>query len=300
MSTNWSSPWFVYPGSYHQRFYSGALLAPHPDSDEKLQRESLGYYEKISRQDPAAGIKPTPITEYYDDRAHNAPIWYRNLYPDFRFLPTSSLPATARIGFRYTGFTVNPNDFLPWLVARLRSLGVDFIQATISSLDELRALTRARILVNASGLGARELAKDGDVMGVRGQTMFVKCDYKQVAILQGSEYTYAIPRISAGGVILGGVSQVSNDTTVDQRLKKDILRRVNRITGNAFDWVNVERDVQDIVGFRPSRRGGIRVEKEGDVVHAYGGGSLGYVYAFGMASRVRDLISGGSSGRPKL
>lgn len=212
----------------------------------------------------------------------------------------SSLPATAKVGFRYTGFTVNPNDFLPWLVARLRSKGVNFIQATVSSLDELRALTRARILVNASGLGARELAKDDDVMGVRGQTMFVKCDYKQVAILQGSEYTYAIPRISAGGVILGGVSQVSNDTTVDQGLKKDILRRVNRITGNAFGWVDVERDVQDIVGFRPGRRGGIRVERDGDVVHAYGGGSLGYVYAFGMASRVRDLIVGGSSGRPKL
>lgn len=130
--------------------------------------------------------------------------------------------------------------------------------------------------------------------------MFVKCDYKQVAIMQGFEYTYAIPRISAGGVILGGVSQVSNDTTVDQGLKKDILRRVNRITGNAFDWVDVERDVKDIVGFRPGRRGGIRVEREGDVVHAYGGGSLGYVYAFGMASRVRDLIAGGGSGRPKL
>lgn len=39
------------------RIRAGALLAPHPDSDEKLQRDSLGYYEKISRQDPAAGIK---------------------------------------------------------------------------------------------------------------------------------------------------------------------------------------------------------------------------------------------------
>lgn len=158
-------------------------------------------------------------------------------------------------------------------------------------MDDLRALTKARILVNASGLGAKQLAGDDEVVGVRGQTMFVKCDVKQATMLQGSEYTYAIPRISAGGVILGGVSQPSiTDTTVDQSLKKDILERVNRITGNKFAWVDVERDVQDIVGFRPGRRGGIRVQRDGDIVHAYGGGSLGYVYAFGMASRVRDLV----------
>lgn len=238
-------------------------------------------------------VKETRITEFYDDRDSAASIWYQRLFPDFQFLPQTKLPGSAKIGFGYTGMTVNPNDFLPWVVTKLRSRGVRFVRATLSSMEDLRALTHARTLVNASGLGAKELANDNDVVSVRGQTMFVKCDVRECTILQGSEYTYAIPRISAGGVILGGASQPSStETAVDQSLKKDVLERVNRITGNAFAWVDVDRDVQDIVGFRPGRRGGIRIEKEGDVVHAYGGGSLGYVYAFGMASRVRDLITG--------
>jgi D-amino-acid oxidase len=51
---------------------------------------------------------------------------------------------------------------------QLQNRGVTFLQRTLSSLQELKELTCAKILVNASGLGARELAADDKVYGVRG------------------------------------------------------------------------------------------------------------------------------------
>ncbi len=153
-------------------------------------------------------------------------------------------------------------------------------------------LTGASIIVNASGLGARTLAMDENVVGYRGQTMFVKSDFDEVKLVQGSEYTYVIPRMFSGGVIIGGVSEenATNDA-VDTAMKSDILRRVNILTNNAFGHINLERDVvMDIVGVRPGRKGGIRVEREGNTVHAYGFKGAGYVYSFGAAAKVKRLV----------
>lgn len=231
------------------------------------------------------------IKEYYDDRDDESSIWYKDLFPDFESLPKNALPPLSRIGFKYTGQVVNPTFFLPWLSSELTRRGVRFIRRTIESLHQARVLLGTPVIVNASGLGAAELAQDEKVYAVRGQTMFVKSSFNHVVLFQGSEYTYVIPRTYSGGVILGGVSQSrSVSTAVDPHTKTDILRRVNQLTNGAFSWVDPERDVvKDIVGFRPYREGGIRVERDNDIIHAYGAGALGYLYCFGMAEKVRDL-----------
>lgn len=170
---------------------------------------------------------------------------------------------------------------------------MSFTCRTLESMEELAKLTGAETLINASGLGAERLAPDENVLGIRGQTMFVKTDkLGEAIIIQGSQYTYVIPRPSDGGVILGGVTQPGDKRVQpDLDLRADILRRVNTMTNRAFSWVDLKHDVvKDIVGFRPSRRGGIRVEREGNIIHAYGLSGLGYLYAFGVAEKVRDLM----------
>lgn len=204
------------------------------------------------------------------------------------------------IGYTFDGLAVNPNDYLLYLAKKLKDRGVKFIHKELHSLKELKDLTGASIIVNASGAGSSSLAADPSVTRVRGQTMFIKCApslLTHAMIRQGSEYTYVIPRASDGGVILGGFRQPDNfDTGPDRSLRADILKRVNEMTGGRFAWVDLERDVvRDIVGFRPGRTGGMRVEREGDVVHAYGVDGLGYVYAHGIAGRVRELVKGRES-----
>ncbi|KAH8745363.1 hypothetical protein F5883DRAFT_634101 [Diaporthe sp. PMI_573] len=281
-STEWASPW------------AGALLAPHPDSGfPELQVESLKAYQAVAEKEPASGVKKLNITEYYDDRPQDAEIWYESSMPDFRRISPSELPAGTTLGFAFSGMVVNPTQFLPWISEKLKNRGVRFIRKTLSSTQDLYQLTGADVLVNASGLGAEQLVPDKDVVGIRGQTMFVRCESLNHAILrQGSQYTYVIPRPSDGGVILGGVTQPGDQRAEpDRSLRRDILGLVNEMTKGAFRWVNLERDVADIVGFRPARKGGICVKRDGQIIHAYGAGGLGYLYAFGIARKVRDLIS---------
>ncbi len=231
------------------------------------------------------------MTEFLDDQSDGSNIWYKDLMPDYRVLPQAELPDGATLGLKYTALAINPLIFLPWLKSKLEKKGVDFIRAEIKSIDEARSITKAKIIVNASGVGAKALADDDSVVPVRGQTMFVKTDFNELVMFEGSEYTYVIPRAGSGGVIMGGIKSDRLDAAVDPDLKVDILRRVNRATKGAFEALDLKK-VTDIIGFRPGRKGGIRVEREGDVVHAYGVEGAGYIYSFGIAERVAQLIDG--------
>ena len=81
----------------------------------------------------------------------------------------------------------------------------------------------------------------------------------------------------SNGVIIVGIEDYDNmSTDVDTALRKDILDRVNIMTRGRFADVDLRRDVQaNIVGFRPDRDGGRRIESERHVVPAYGFGGKG-------------------------
>jgi D-amino-acid oxidase len=287
-STEWASPW------------AGALLAPNADyGHPSLQRQSLERWAELHRHKPESGVKKLRITEYYDDRPHDAEIWYEGFVSGFRRLGKDDLLPGTTLGFTYHGYVVNPNQFLPWIMKELRSCGVSFINQKLHSLDEAKGLGQADFVVNASGLGARNLVPDSAVTPIRGQTMFVPTDKLDEAILrQGSQYTYMIPRHSDGGVILGGVAQPGNtNQEPDPSLRGDILARINNMTQDRFSWLaSDDEKIKDIVGFRPGRKGGLRLQKEERVIHAYGLGALGYVYSWGIAASVRGLVEEKSFG----
>jgi D-amino-acid oxidase len=254
-----------------------------------MQTNSAKAYWSFARSDPESGVEALPMKEYFDDRDNDDEIWYKSLMPDYEIIPKQELPTGCTFGVKYTALSMNPLLLLPWLKEQLLAKGVTFIRQEIKSIDEAREITKAKVTVNASGLGAKELAGDNSVVCIRGQTMFVKTEFREMVIKTGSEYTYVMTRAGSGGVIIGGIKSERLDAEVDVELKSDILMRVNRITNGAFDGLDLE-SVEDIIGFRPGRTGGLRVEREGDVVHAYGFAGAGYIFSFGVAERVRALI----------
>ncbi|RAH65914.1 FAD-dependent oxidoreductase [Aspergillus aculeatinus CBS 121060] len=279
---DWASPW------------AGVSIFPHPDAGgESLQTENFKYFWALAHRDPTSGVQVIKATEHYDDRDDDSTIWYKTVVPRYRLIPKEKLPDGVKLGFTYTSMTINPAYLLPWIQKQLQARGVTFIRKTLSSIEEAKKITGAKVIVHASGLGAYTLAGDKNVEAIRGQTMFVKTDFvEQLMMHQGSHYTYVIPRMFTNGAIIGGVSQPGNlDRNVDTDLRADILQRVNTMTNGGLLSVDLEKDVQkDIVAFRPGRKGGYRLEVEGDVVHAYGFAGLGYIFSYGVALKVRELV----------
>jgi D-amino-acid oxidase len=258
-----------------------------------MQRDSFGFYWSLAGSHPESGVQVLPMREYFDDRDDDDGAWYRDLVPDYCVIPRRGLPEGCTFGVKYTALAMNPQILLPWLRNQLLKKGVKFVKMELQSIEQAKLLLGdVKIVVNASGLGAKALAGDEKVKPVRGQTMFIKTSFNELVMKEGSEYTYVIPRAGSGGVIIGGVKSDRLDAEVDVDLKSDILARVNRVTGGAFADVDLKK-VTDIVGFRPGRDGGLRVEREKDVVHAYGASGAGYIFSFGVAERVKQIIGEG-------
>lgn len=260
-------------------------------SQQEMQKHCFKFYWNLAQTEPESGVKVYPMTEYFDDRLDDSTLWYKSLMPNYQVNSASYLPNGVTFGVKYTSMAINPLILLPWLKRTLVARGVQFIRAEVESIAEVESMARASIIVHASGLSAKKLAGDKNVKPVRGQTMFVHSDFSELVMREGSDYTYVIPRPGSGGVIIGGIKSDRLDTEVDVDLKSGILARVNLITNGAFHSVDLA-SVEDIVGFRPGRDGGPIVEREGNIIHAYGMGGAGYIYSFGAAHRVRELIDG--------
>jgi len=139
------------------------------------------------------------------------------------------------------------------------------------------------------GLGASTLGgvSDPHIFPTRGQTVKVHAPWlkagftRQVGSLrggEGGERTYIIPRAD-GDVILGGTREAGDwEAKPREETGRDILRRTLEICPDlcrpsASTFTKEERlkalegmVVSNLVGFRPSRRGGTRLERGPDLV----------------------------------
>ncbi|KAF5580566.1 pyridine nucleotide-disulfide oxidoreductase class-II [Fusarium subglutinans] len=278
----WASPW------------AGAGILPYPTNHGRdLQAATYRYFWSLAQTDPSSGVQRTPVREYFDDRGNDdSEIWYQSLVVDYHRLPGHLL------GFTYLSTTVNPDLYLPWLQGQAVTHGVRFIRQTVDSISMARSVSGARVIINASGLGALQLAPDPAVAAVRGHVLLLKSKDAAVAaqemiLFQGSQYTYCIPRMGTGGVILGGVSQPGDmRRTADPDARNDIIARVQGLAPDivrSIDPGGVE--IEDIVAFRPGREGGYRLDCDGRTIHAYGFGGLGYTYSYGVALKVRGIVN---------
>ncbi|KAI3581770.1 putative FAD dependent oxidoreductase [Fusarium oxysporum f. sp. albedinis] len=277
----WASPW------------AGAGILPYPTSLGKdMQAATYRYFWSLAQTDPSNGVQRVPVQEYFDDRGNDdSEIWYKSLVADYQRLPGNLL------GFRYLSTTVNPDVYLPWLQGRAVARGVRFLRQTVDSIDMARSVSGAQVIINASGLGALQLVPDPAVVAVRGQVLLVKSTAAAVAaqemiLFQGSQYTYCIPRMGAGGVILGGVSQPGDlRSSPDPDAHNDIIARVQDHAPDIVRSISRgETEIKDIVAFRPGREGGYRLDCDGRTIHAYGFGGLGYTYSYGVAVKVFEIV----------
>lgn len=218
------------------------------------------------------------------------PAWASHI-ADRRVARPDEVPP-GRVGWTLTLPVVDTSVYLVWLVDRLSFSGTEIEIRKVGSLAE--AAAEAPVVVNCSGLGARELAGDAALRPVRGQlvrllnpgiTRFWLDDDNPGGL------TYIVPR--RGDVILGGTAEEGREEIVVDEAAGEAIRRRCVELEPALAGAQV---IGHRVGVRPWRPE-VRLEAEtlpggARVIHNYGHGGAGVTLSWGCAEAVAKLANG--------
>lgn len=212
-SKEWASPW------------AGACWVGVHDStpyEQRVQLEGFAGLWKLAAVHPESSARRTTMTEIMDHGTADQ-VWYAHKLPGFRFLSQQELPQGALYGMTYHTIVLNPHRFLVWMRTHLEAKGVCFKRVVVRSLGELEGLGHD-VLINASGLGARDLkdVQDADVVPARMQVILANVpSYDGLYIHRGLNGYYSTAFARGDGTVwVGGVLSYGNaDRTVyaDQR-----------------------------------------------------------------------------------
>jgi D-amino-acid oxidase len=228
----------------------------------------------------AAGIDPMRGYEITDEAGDDPPRpwWAAGIEVAREPAPVAGEP----MAWRYRSLRIEPGKFLAWLTDRLRG--------TIERrpVDDLAA-EPGDLVVNCSGLAARELAGDDQVAPLFGQIVITELGEVDRSLLLTDERDpdklfYMIPRREE--LVLGGCSlpwPPGKPPEIDPAITQRILDHAKAL-GLAVGGLRRVR-----AGLRPYRPE-VRLERAGRIVHNYGHGGAGYTLCRGCAEEVARLV----------
>ncbi|KAK4702878.1 D-amino-acid oxidase, partial [Phenoliferia sp. Uapishka_3] len=195
-------------------------------------------------------------------------------------LDPTELPTGVKHGATFDTLMIHPRDYLLYLLRIFEAAGGRTHRATLSSLSSVfqiqdaPSLASATAVVNCTGLGARELVHDETIFPTRGQLVLVRAPWLEYGMMRlgpkGSGiYTYTLPRLD-GTCVIGGTA-LANDwdplprpETAKLIKERGIALCPELLPPDKRSLMRIEDlDVlEDMVGLRPTRRGGIRIEMD--------------------------------------
>ncbi|XP_068679674.1 D-aspartate oxidase-like isoform X2 [Montipora foliosa] len=181
------------------------------NSPNHLQRKwfktTLDELERLSQRDDSGqdlAIYKTTVFYVADEKVEE-PFW-RDLVDGYRLLSQKELahfPKPTKFGYSFTALFFNGKYYLPWLIERLKRLGGIITMKTIESLEELAGTYD--VVVNCTGMRARELVNDCSLYPVRGQILRVYAPWIKHAYdrdtkehVSCGKHCYILPHISFG------------------------------------------------------------------------------------------------------
>ncbi len=256
--------------------------------DRVLRWSAVTFQRLVSlARDAATGVRMQACIEVFAEQ--HPDLWWASAAGGVERLPPERVPAPYRAAIAVDVPVCEVPVYLPWLVATLLARGGRLVRRELCGWDE--ALACAPLVVNCTGLGARELCDDRELQPVRGQVVVVEGTYAGPAWIDdtGAQPFYVIPR--RNDIVLGGTAQVG-----DARLAPDAGDTQAILDGIGVRVPNLHSaSVRTVrVGLRPYRRT-VRLEPEvrsdgRRLVHNYGHGGSGYTLAWGCAEEVARLL----------
>jgi D-amino-acid oxidase len=273
--------WYPYDAQARLR----GARPPQPE----MTRWAAGTYDMLSILSvrPETGVALRRGRVLYRERRPDP--WWAGAVPRLGRLRAAELPPGYPDGLRFAAPVVHMPTYLPWLVDELAAAGVRFRRRDLADLAPARAA--ADLVVNASGLGSRELVGDGSLTGVRGQVVRV-ADPGLPGWTQDEDHpagtVYVIPR--GTDVVCGGTADAEDtdtdavDLEPDPKTAEAILERCREVVPELAGAPVLGH----AVGIRPVRPQ-VRLERDGDVIHCYGHGGSGITLSWGCADDVVRL-----------
>lgn len=287
---------------YYASPYAGGYYTPILD-DQSLQYARYTY-ENMDKLRQFLGGDGSGIARAVTIE-HSEEPFERRLIKALSFIPDLEVGKSSVAGcsqyMKFNGIVFNTPTMTGKMIEKFKLLGVSVTRKKLASLLELGNAT----IFNCSGLGAAQLVNDDKVFSTRGQVMVVRAPHMKKVILSwtADASTYIIPRPESKTheVILGGFYQPKRfDANTYGDESADILARVtklcpellsNNASGSSVEDLEVMRTV---AGARPTREGGVRIEKEktanATIVHNYGACGTGYLCGMGMAAVGVDMV----------
>jgi D-amino-acid oxidase len=218
--------------------------------------------------------------------------WWAEAVRDFRSAPPVDVPVGFAGEWRFTVPTVEMGPYLHWLLQRVTGAGGVLIRRRLHRLSD--AADVAPVIVHATGLAAGSLAHDADVYPARGQIVLVSNPGLFTSVRDEENpagRTYVHPR--SRDVVLGGTFEpLESDTTPSAATGQAIIERCTALVPELAG----ARVLTQLVGLRPARHGGARVEIDpiglpggGSLIHNYGHGGAGVTLCWGCADEVAAL-----------
>ncbi len=217
--------------------------------------------------------------------------WWIDAVGSFRHADSSELPESYVDGYIIEVPMIEAPIYMNYLIQEFKFRGgiVESMDNRIESLSALYA--QAGVLVNCSGLGAKQLCNDPDVYPIRGQVVRVSNPDIKRSFLDDTGPLYLFAR--KNDCILGGTAEENNwDLEHDVDTAESIIRQCTKINSS----LEKAEILEHIVGLRPGRKE-IRLESEYIesencwVIHNYGHGGAGFSLSWGCAEEVATLVS---------
>ncbi len=247
---------------------------------------SLDVYEAMAARPETTGVRMAEGV-LGDTVLDDVGSWAAARLPGLRRATAGEYPAGPGVWARLP--LIDMSAHLPWLRERFLAAGGAVEARTVADLAE----TGAPVVVNCTGLGARELVPDPAVRPVRGQLVVVENPgIRTWMVSTGADGALAYFLPQPGRLVLGGTAEEDAwSTEPDPAVAEAIVRRCAALRPE----IAGARVLEHRVGLRPAR-GAVRLERtalpDGRVlIHNYGHGGGGVTVAWGCAQEAAALAT---------
>ncbi|CAI6071100.1 unnamed protein product [Clonostachys chloroleuca] len=302
----------------YSSMWAGAHVRPIPGTTEQLRQEGLWLKQTVSKFNSLLkagnqiGLALAPAIEVFEApgngyKAQTAESFEADSgLKGYRELTAEELPNGTVLGFEYESYCINSPVYCGDLLRKFIIAGGKTINATLRSVDEASIITpNVQFVVNASGIGFN----DSKVFPIRGHIVLTNSTCFDKTITRQNmdgTWNFIIPRFFSGGTVIGGTKEPHDwrrqpDSATCHRLITGVQDLKQHVLSNGSPSQPENMSViQEIVGRRPAREGGLRLEIEfpGNmnstesklpVLHAYGAGGRGFEISWGVAESVAEL-----------